>query len=121
MIVSKKYLKLGFNSLFYCVERYERLFGRGAYANFCVTRAMKNELAERWSINAHVLYDRAPEFFRPVSSTSERHTLFKKLESQHVFERLADGSENTLFTRVEPSAGQILLRADRPALVSLFE
>jgi beta-1,4-mannosyltransferase len=43
---------------------YERFFGRGAHANFCVSKAMQKDLAENWGIQAKVLYDRAPAMFK---------------------------------------------------------
>jgi beta-1,4-mannosyltransferase len=106
----------------YC--RYERCFGRGAHANFCVTRAMKSELSKRWSVNARVLYDRAPDLFRPITAAEERHELFKKLKAQSVFGSSSPDEEDTLFTCKSLSTGQVSIKRDRPALVStsqLFE
>jgi len=42
---------------------YEKIFGRGAYKNFCVSQAMKDDLKNNWKINATVLYDTAQENF----------------------------------------------------------
>jgi hypothetical protein len=66
---------------------YERTFGRGAYANFCVTRAMAAFLgAPEWSVataaNTRVLYDRPPALFRRLDD-AERHALFVRLETEH--------------------------------------
>jgi beta-1,4-mannosyltransferase len=66
---------------------YERTFGRGAYANFCVTRAMAAFLGTpEWGVatntNTRVLYDRPPALFRRLDD-AERHALFVRLETEH--------------------------------------
>jgi beta-1,4-mannosyltransferase len=62
--------------------RYERVFGRGAHANFCVTRAMSDFLRSEWDIEATVLYDRPPAIFRRMN-LDEQHALFMRLETEH--------------------------------------
>ncbi len=47
-------------------------FGRKSDLNFCVTRAMQQDLAENWNITATVLYDRPPERFKPLT-IEEKH------------------------------------------------
>ena len=46
--------------------RYERLLGRRADAHLCVSQAMRRTLAERWAIDATVLYDRPAAHFAPL-------------------------------------------------------
>ncbi|GBG83724.1 hypothetical protein CBR_g37525 [Chara braunii] len=62
---------------------YERYFGKKADAHICVTEAMRQELKDNWGIRATVLYDRAPDFFRP-STISEKHELFMRLHEDLV-------------------------------------
>ncbi|GAQ82578.1 beta-1,4-mannosyltransferase [Klebsormidium nitens] len=72
-------LKLGLSHPFVRYYKwYERNYGRMAHAHLCVTKAMQQELAANWGINATVLYDRPPAFFRPAT-LEERHALFLKL------------------------------------------
>lgn len=52
-----------------------------AHAHLCVTKAMREWLRNKWGVQATVLYDRAPAFFRK-SSVPERHALFKRLHPQ---------------------------------------
>ncbi|THF96166.1 hypothetical protein TEA_001556 [Camellia sinensis var. sinensis] len=60
--------------------RFEKHFGKMANGSLCVTRAMQHELAQNWGINAAVLYDQPPEFFRPTS-LEEKHKLFCRIHS----------------------------------------
>lgn len=53
----------------------ERLFGRGAYANLCVSEAMKEDLADNWDIHAEVLYDKPPSYFKPAT-INQQHKVF---------------------------------------------
>lgn len=57
---------------------YERLFGRGAHANLCVTHAMSKELKNNWGVSASVLHDHPPDNFRKLA-LAERHALFNRL------------------------------------------
>merc|ERR1711865_698275 len=43
-------------------EVYERILGRMADVNLCVTEAMRKWLADNWQIQATVLHDRPPRF-----------------------------------------------------------
>ena len=64
---------------------YEGFFGRLASYNICVTKAMKRDLATRWTVQATTLYDRPPERFQYIDIAS-RHELFLKLsETYDVF------------------------------------
>lgn len=64
---------------------YERFFGRGAYANFCVSKAMQKDLAEKWGISARVLYDRAPEMFRESTAAEKKRVRITFSKSRRVF------------------------------------
>lgn len=56
---------------------YEKIFSV-ADAHFCVTKAMKNWLKKEFGVNATVLYDKPPEFFRPTT-VPESHDLCRRL------------------------------------------
>lgn len=65
-----------YTMLIYKLEGY---FGRLADSNYCVTRAMKDDLKAAWGIEANTFYDRPPAFrFRKVTDL-EKHRLFQKL------------------------------------------
>lgn len=92
----------------------ESFFGRRADYNFCVTKAMKNDLQTKWGIEANVLYDRPPERFRPIS-VEEKHALFLILGEDYEIFR-GENDTCTLFTETLPN-GEIQMRSDRPALL----
>ncbi|XP_065354659.1 chitobiosyldiphosphodolichol beta-mannosyltransferase [Calliphora vicina] len=61
----------------------EKWFGSKADANFCVTKAMKEDLTDNWNIrNITVLYDRPHSKFHPVD-LSAKHDLFMKLSKEN--------------------------------------
>ncbi|KAJ9596563.1 hypothetical protein L9F63_012396, partial [Diploptera punctata] len=93
---------------------FEGYFGKKANANLCVTRAMKEDLAEKWGVKAVTLYDRPPEAFHPIP-VSESHKLFLSLAKEYPL----FGSEKscrTLFTE-EQEDGEFVWRNDRPGLI----
>jgi len=57
---------------------YERVLGRAADANLCVTNAMRLWLAAHWRIKATVLYDRPPAAFAPTALPA-KHALLLRL------------------------------------------
>lgn len=59
---------------------YEKLNGKTADGYLCVTKAMQHELEQNWGIRATVVYDRSPEFFRPIT-LKEKHELFCRLNA----------------------------------------
>nr|CCA25895.1 chitobiosyldiphosphodolichol betamannosyltransferase putative [Albugo laibachii Nc14] len=106
-------------------EVMERVFGRKADANFCVTNAMKTFLKDTWGIQAVVLHDKPPESFGPTP-INLRHELFQSLSQQlkHCndlvpWDRHPDTLELTLLTRKwrENNVIHFDLRADRPAVL----
>mmetsp|Transcript_4486 Transcript_4486/g.6941 ORF Transcript_4486/g.6941 Transcript_4486/m.6941 type:complete len:316 (+) Transcript_4486:501-1448(+) len=86
---------------------WERLFGRGAYNNFCVTRSMQKELATVWGIRASVLYDRPSAQFKHTQ-LSDQYELFKRLDND---------SLPGVFSAFFDSPKTCSLRNDRPALI----
>ncbi|XP_006649500.1 UDP-glycosyltransferase TURAN [Oryza brachyantha] len=103
---------------------FEKHFGRMADGAFCVTKAMKHELDQKWGINATVLYDQSPEFFRPASLT-EKHELFSRLGNSICsaignddcisVEKEVEDRNTTVFT--SQIDGEVFLKPNRPALV----
>ncbi|EPS62055.1 hypothetical protein M569_12737, partial [Genlisea aurea] len=72
-------LSLGSRSIFVAIYRWiEKRFGKMAHGSLCVTKAMQHELSKNWGIDADVLYDQPPEFFRPTS-LEENHDLFCRI------------------------------------------
>ncbi|KAG8834373.1 mannosyltransferase [Serendipita sp. 399] len=74
-------MRLGEKSLFVSLaERFERTFGRVAYAHLFVTNAMKDHLMKKWDLQGEtiVLHDRPPSYFHQ-STPSEIHDLFVRL------------------------------------------
>ncbi len=55
--------------------RYERGLGRRADAHLCVSQAMRRALADRWGIEAAVLYDRPAAQFAPLSRNARDDTV----------------------------------------------
>lgn len=59
----------------------ERMFGRKADANLCVTHVMQTWLKETWQIEATVLHDKPPLFFKPTPLDTQ-HELFSRVGDQ---------------------------------------
>jgi len=96
-------------------ELYERVFGKGAKHNFCVSNAMKLDLAKKWRINATVLYDRPPHLFKPAE-LAQRHKFFLTEKFGQAPDPLLNAHTHlTAFTIKEKK--KICLRNDRPALI----
>jgi beta-1,4-mannosyltransferase len=72
-------LSSGTNSPLVKVARaYESFWSRRSTAAFCVTKAMRDDMAERWGVSPTVLYDRPPAQFQPTSPQG-CHRLFTSL------------------------------------------
>ncbi|CAF4927572.1 unnamed protein product [Pieris macdunnoughi] len=98
-------------------SKIEKWFGQGADNNLCVTYALKEDLLEKWSIIATVLYDKPPRIFYPLSQ-EEKHNWFVKLGKQ--YEEFTDlkavnPKMKTAFTEVVD--GNVTMRSDRPGLL----
>ncbi|RLN48657.1 hypothetical protein BBJ29_006949 [Phytophthora kernoviae] len=107
----------------------ERVFGRKADANLCVTHVMKTWLRETWQIEATVLHDKPPLFFKPTSLDAQ-HELFGRVGDQleHCNDLVTWGQnstnlEETLLTRRTRGLGGkkgksvVLPRDNRPAMI----
>ncbi|KAM7270035.1 hypothetical protein ACFE04_029249 [Oxalis oulophora] len=118
-------LSLGRSSRFVSVYHWiEKRFGKMADGALCVTKAMQHELAQNWGINATVLYDQPPEFFRPTS-LEDKHKMFYRLD-KHLSQPAgvrdcisigmeSNGPDETLFTT--QVGNDVHLKPNRPALI----
>ena len=93
---------------------FEGFFGYLADKNYCVSKAMKNDLLLKWKIKADVLYDRPPEEFKETT-VEEKHKLFLKLsnEGHRIFQ--GKNPQSTVFTMMKNSS--VILKEDRPAIL----
>lgn len=57
------------------------MFGRKADANLCVTKVMQQWLLSTWQIQAMVLHDKPPLFFKPTPLEIQ-HKLFGRVGDQ---------------------------------------
>ncbi|CRL06341.1 CLUMA_CG019094, isoform A [Clunio marinus] len=102
----------------------EGFFGRRSDLNFCVTKAMKQDLYDNYNIKATVLYDRPSEKFQKIS-LERKHQLFQELSTLHPeFKAPHDDSKtSTAFTsavlnqRGSTIHNQFKLREGRPGLL----
>lgn len=112
-------LTMGYgNPLVKFAKWYERLLGRLASHNLCVTQAMQADLKENWHIRATVLYDKPPEMFKETLH-NDRHNLFVRLAAEHPVFRPKSGEvskDETAFT-VSNGNGDAYYLQSRPALV----
>ncbi|KAG7210657.1 hypothetical protein KM043_012165 [Ampulex compressa] len=91
----------------------ESFFGSMADKNFCVTRAMKEDLLEKWGIEAHVLYDRPADNFHSIL-LEEKHEFLLKL-AQKYDEFKGEIEDATIFT--EKSSDGVRLLPHRPGFI----
>jgi len=89
----------------------ESTFGPRVAAAFCVSKAMKRDLYNKWNIDATVLYDRPLDTFRPCS-VEEKHHLLSKLADIYP----AQINANSI-TESDPETGVVRLRPVRPAIL----
>ncbi|KAK5642070.1 hypothetical protein RI129_008237 [Pyrocoelia pectoralis] len=101
------------NVLVKLTKEIEHFIGKRANVNFCVTKAMRKDLEERWSIKGVTLYDRPPDKFRTIS-LEEKHTIWSKLGAE--YPDLLDKDGGTVFT-VADKGGDVSWRRGRPGLL----
>ena len=94
----------------------EAFFGPKVHAAFCVSKAMKRDLYNKWSIDATVLYDRPLSTFKPCS-VDEKHNLLMRLSAEHP--QLADPQQTPHATCISEldSDGVARLKTKRPGLL----
>ncbi|KAL4109834.1 hypothetical protein PRIC1_001529 [Phytophthora ramorum] len=107
----------------------ERVFGRKADANLCVTHVMQTWLRDTWQIEATVLHDKPPLFFKPTPLDTQ-HELLGRVGDQleHCNDLVMWGEnsanlEETLLTRktrgLNGKKGKSVVqpRENRPAMI----
>ncbi|KYM94828.1 Chitobiosyldiphosphodolichol beta-mannosyltransferase [Cyphomyrmex costatus] len=62
----------------------ETMFGCRANHNFCVSKAMKEDLESKWTIQAKVLYDRPIDKFHPITFLEKNEFLQKLAEKYNI-------------------------------------
>lgn len=69
-------LSVGEKSLLVKIAKWIEMsvFGSRAFHHFCVSKHMKEELKNKWGINATVLYDRPPKIFKDLT-LREKHNV----------------------------------------------
>ncbi len=70
-------MRVRWRALLWFAEAYERVVGRLAHAHLCVSDAMRDFLSSKWGIDAVVLHDCPPEFFRRATP-KEKAALFQQ-------------------------------------------
>ena len=91
----------------------ETFVGSKAHSNFCVSKAMKEDLQVKWKIKAEVLYDRPPDEFHTISLL-EKHLFFLELSEQ--YDAFKSEKENsTIFT--EYTSNEVQLSPKRPGFI----
>ena len=81
---------------------YEGFFGRRATYNICVTKAMKEDLQQRWNITATTLYDRPPKRFQCVDEV-DKHKIFLKLSEKYdVFKPVSGDKVYLVLVHLKP-------------------
>jgi beta-1,4-mannosyltransferase len=102
------------NPLVKITKKVEVVIGRRADYNFCVTKAMKEDLRKKWNIEAITLYDRPPLMFKPVLVEEKHEFLLKFGKSYHsIF--LGEEDKETALTEVVNDV--VSLKPARPGLL----
>ncbi|KYM76813.1 Chitobiosyldiphosphodolichol beta-mannosyltransferase [Atta colombica] len=79
-------LSLGENHILVRLSKnIEIIFGCRAKNNFCVSKAMKEDLEKKWTIQAKVLYDRPTDKFHPITLTEKNEFLQKLAETYDIY------------------------------------
>ncbi|XP_018325390.1 chitobiosyldiphosphodolichol beta-mannosyltransferase [Agrilus planipennis] len=95
-------------------KKIEQFCGSRASANFCVTKAMKDDLMIWINIKATVLYDRPPDIFKPIS-LKEKHEFFSRIST--VYNNFSSEIDFlTAFTEAD-ELGNIKQNSKRPGLI----
>lgn len=112
------------------MEFLEIYFGQLADAGFCVSKAMRSDLIDRFKITypIYVLYDKPPSHFKPLS-VRKKHEFYYKIQSEiQIFKSktndwydrdvIPQQHQETRFTitdRIPPY--NVIPRPDRPAII----
>ncbi|KAK2579206.1 hypothetical protein KPH14_008178 [Odynerus spinipes] len=91
----------------------ETFYGTKAQCNFCVTKAMKEDLRKEWHIEAQVVYDRPANNFKSISLKDKHEFLLELSKKYEVFRGSTENS--TIFT--ESTKEGINLLPKRPGFI----
>lgn len=108
----------------------EIFFGQLADAGFCVSEAMRDDLRKNYHMTypLHVLYDKPPNHFKPLS-TRKKHEFFCKIKEQipafrsstvdwYNRKNIPKEHSETRFTIIDRHPPyNVLTRSDRPAII----
>ncbi|NWI89148.1 ALG1 mannosyltransferase, partial [Pitta sordida] len=107
--------------LVHIAKWYERLFGRLADHNLCVTDAMRQDLWENCNIKAVTLYDKPAAYFKETPLDLQHHLYLKLAQDYEPFRARAEpggaSAERSAFTERGGTDGHVLQPRDRPALL----
>ncbi|KYN44169.1 Chitobiosyldiphosphodolichol beta-mannosyltransferase [Trachymyrmex septentrionalis] len=79
-------LSLGENHILVRLSKnIETMFGCRAKNNFCVSKAMKEDLEKKWAIQAKVLYDRPTDKFHSITLTEKNKFLQELAETYGIY------------------------------------
>ncbi|XP_044269082.1 chitobiosyldiphosphodolichol beta-mannosyltransferase [Tribolium madens] len=102
------------NPLVQITKKVEVVIGHRADHNFCVTKAMKDDLQRNWDIKATTLYDRPPIIFKPIT-LEEKHKFILECGNKYHKIFLDEHVNSTVFT--EETEEGIKLKTRRPGLL----
>jgi beta-1,4-mannosyltransferase len=97
-----------------CIEAF---FGPRVHSAFCVSKAMKRDLHNKWNIEANVLYDRPMDAFKPCT-VEERHNLMMMLSE--VYPEVLGGGPGVIGASKLTELGDdgvVRLRPERPGVL----
>ncbi|KAI5821302.1 glycosyl transferases group 1-domain-containing protein [Pyronema omphalodes] len=121
--------KLKEHPIVYAAKLYEMIFCRFAHANFTVTSSMQTYLRDSWRIGSpiHILYDRPPSHFQPLSSDARAEFLRSHPDTAPMAEKLISGKMKLIVSSTSWSADEdfgifldALLEYDRRASAENF-
>ncbi|KAG8453709.1 hypothetical protein GDO86_000367 [Hymenochirus boettgeri] len=98
---------------------YEKVFGQLSNYNFCVTKAMKDDLLVNWNISASTLYDKPASVFQETPLELQHKLFIKLAEVYEPFkaQTKSETYEKTAFTELNMENGMVMYNEERPALL----
>ena len=108
-------LSFGDSCIVWIAKKIEAFFGPRVNAAFCVSKAMKRDLKDMWSIEATVLYDKPINTFKPCS-IDEKHELIIKLSE--IYPEVLGGGQRSSSRFTEKNEDNIVReKINRPAIL----
>ncbi|RZC42535.1 chitobiosyldiphosphodolichol beta-mannosyltransferase [Asbolus verrucosus] len=102
------------NPLVKITKKVEIIFGHKADYNFCVTKAMREDLQAKWNIKAVTLYDRPPTIFKSISF-EEKHRFLLNFAKKYNKIFLGSQEGETVFSEI--TNGSVKFKSPRPGLL----